>query len=232
MYNESKQPEISSNLQPNPWIRQRAATKISKVIRGHKVRKQLPEIIEEYDRQQLELINKVNEIEQRANKMSDAAIKIQSAARNRKALKELYRREDTNEALNTILDNTMSKVKERQSAGKTIKSAWKGHKARQEIYEKAHNFNPEGYQDLLRANIKKYKSVESEHRTRNTQPQEKLNKAARHIASIKPLIQKKSAAGRPEGSFLNPRLSSGGNSSRLSMLSTTSTQAAMTPKKK
>ena len=126
----------------------------------------------------------------------------------------------------------MSKVKERQAAGKTIKSAWKGHKARQEIYDKAHNFNPEGYQDLLRENIKKYKSIESEHRTRNRQPQEKLNKAARHIASIKPLIQKKSGAGRPEGSFLNPRLSSGGNSSRLSMLSTTSTQGAMTPQKK
>jgi len=163
---------------------------------------------------------------------NDAAIKIQSAVRNRNALKELYKREDTKDSLDTILDNTMSKIKERKSAANTLKSAWKGRKARQELYDKAHNFNPEGYQELLRANLKKYKSVESEHRTRNTQPQEKLNKAARHISSIQSLFKKKSAAGRPSGTFLNPRLTSGGDTSRLSMLSTTSTIPPNTPKKK
>ena len=152
--------------------------------------------------------------------------------RNRNALKELYKREDTKDSLDTILDNTMSKIKERKSAANTLKSAWKGRKARQEIYDKAHNFNPEGYQELLRANLKKYKSVESEHRTRNTQPQEKLTKAARHISSIQSIIKKKSAAGRPSGTFLNPRLTSGGDTSRLSMLSTTSTIPPNTPKKK
>ena len=80
-----------------------SATDIQRAFRGHKVRKQLPEIIEEYDRQQL--INKVNEIEQRANKMSDAAIKIQSAARNRKALKELYKREDRRDKYKNLINS-------------------------------------------------------------------------------------------------------------------------------
>ena len=152
--------------------------------------------------------------------------------RNRNALKELYKREDTKNSLNTILDNTMSKIKERKSAANILTSAWKGRKARQEIYNTAHDFNPEEYQTLLRANLKKYKSVESENRTRNTQPQEKLNKAARHISSIQRLKINKSAAGRPSGTFLNPRLTSGGDTSRLSMLSTTSTIPPNTPKKK
>jgi hypothetical protein len=78
---------LNTDLQTRPLVRQAeaAATKISKVIKGHKVRKQLPEIIEEYDRQQM--IDKINKVEQRANQMSDAAIKILTAARNRKALK-------------------------------------------------------------------------------------------------------------------------------------------------
>jgi hypothetical protein len=59
-----------------------AATKISKVVRGHKVRKQLPEIMEDYDRQQM--IDRINQVEQRANQMSDAAIKIQKRFRQNK----------------------------------------------------------------------------------------------------------------------------------------------------
>ena len=43
-----------------------AATNIQKVVKGHKVRKQLPELMEEADRQQI--INKINQVEQRANK--------------------------------------------------------------------------------------------------------------------------------------------------------------------
>jgi hypothetical protein len=46
--------------------------------------------MEDYDRQKM--IDKINKVEQRANQMSDAAIKIQSVTRNRKALKELYKR--------------------------------------------------------------------------------------------------------------------------------------------
>ena len=61
------------NKQQEQYIN--AGTKIQKVVRGHKTRKQLPEIIEEYDRQQL--INKINNVEQRANRMNNAAIKIQ-----------------------------------------------------------------------------------------------------------------------------------------------------------
>ena len=59
-----------------------AATKISKVVRGHNTRKQLPEIIEDYDRQQL--INKVDKVEQRVNKLGDAAITIQKRFRQNK----------------------------------------------------------------------------------------------------------------------------------------------------
>ncbi len=59
-----------------------AATKISKVVRGHKVRKQLPEMIEDIDRQKI--IDKINKVEQRANQMSDAAITIQKRFRQNK----------------------------------------------------------------------------------------------------------------------------------------------------
>ena len=59
-----------------------ATTKIQKVVRGHKIRKQLPEIIEEYDKQQM--INKINNVEQRANKLGDAAITIQKRFRQNK----------------------------------------------------------------------------------------------------------------------------------------------------
>jgi hypothetical protein len=59
-----------------------ATTKIQKVVRGHKIRKQLPEIIEEYDRQQM--INKINDVEQKANKIDKAAFTIQKRFRQNK----------------------------------------------------------------------------------------------------------------------------------------------------
>jgi hypothetical protein len=59
-----------------------AGKKIQKVVRGHKVRNQLPEIIEDYDRQQL--INKVDKVEQRLNNLGDAAITIQKRFRQNK----------------------------------------------------------------------------------------------------------------------------------------------------
>ena len=46
------------------------------------------------------------------------------------------------------------------------------------------------------------------------------------------IIQKKSTAGRPRTRSEQETAAGGGSLSRLSMLSTTSTQAAMTPKRK
>ena len=46
------------------------------------------------------------------------------------------------------------------------------------------------------------------------------------------IIQKKSTAGRPRTRSDQEAAEGGSSSTRLSMLSTTSTQAAMTPKKK
>jgi hypothetical protein len=60
-----------------------AGTKIQKVVRGHKVRKQLPELMEEADRQAI--INKINQVEQRANRVNNAASTLQSAMRNKQA---------------------------------------------------------------------------------------------------------------------------------------------------
>ena len=111
--NVLKNSSIGTTLQTRS-LQNDAATKINKVVKGHLSRKDTR-----------------NEILNQASKKK-AAIKIQSAVRNRNALKELYKREDTKDSLDTILDNTMSKIKERKSAANTLKSAWKGRKARQE----------------------------------------------------------------------------------------------------
>ena len=60
-----------------------AGKKIQKVVRGHKVRKQLPELMEEADRQQM--IDKINQVEQRANRMDKAASTLQGAFKNKQA---------------------------------------------------------------------------------------------------------------------------------------------------
>jgi hypothetical protein len=233
---------LKTDLQPKPLIRQAeaAATKISKVIRGHKVRKQLPEIIEEYDRQQL--INKVNEIEQRANKMNDAAIKIQSAARNRKALKELYRREDRRDQYKNLINSgeiqeAFNRRENRRIKATTIQSSIRNKRARNEIEAASHNFNPEGYQELLRKNLKASQSQISHIDTRSNLPQSSKDKiikqANERISRIDNLITKKSKAGRTRtrsGTTTEEPVAT--RTGRLSMLSTTSTQAAMTPKKK
>ncbi len=57
-----------------------AASTIQKVVRGHKVRKQLPEMIDEYDTRPI--IDKVNKLEQRANKINDSAVTIQNKLDN------------------------------------------------------------------------------------------------------------------------------------------------------
>jgi len=56
-----------------------AATKIQKVVRGNKTRKRLPDMIDEYNTQLL--IDKVNKLEQRANKINDSAVTIQKKFR-------------------------------------------------------------------------------------------------------------------------------------------------------
>ena len=69
-------------------------------MRGHKVRKQLPELMEEADRQQM--IDKINQVEQRANRMDKAAITIQKRARGM---------------------NTRADVKQQTRAAATLQSA-------------------------------------------------------------------------------------------------------------
>jgi hypothetical protein len=233
---------LNTDLQPKPLIRQAeaAATKISKVIRGHKVRKQLPEIIEDYDRQQL--INKVDKVEQRVNKMNDAAIKIQSAARNRKALKELYRREDRRDQYKNLINSgeiqeAFNRRENRRIKATTIQSSIRNKRARNEIEAASHNFNPEGYQELLRKNLKASQSQISHIDTRSNLPQSSKDKiikqANERISRIDNLITKKSKAGRTRtrsGTTTEEPVAT--RTGRLSMLSTTSTQAAMTPKKK
>ncbi len=100
-----------------------AATNIQKVVRGHKVRKQLPEIMEEVDRQAI--IDKINQVEQRANRMDKAAITIQKRARGMNT-----RADVKNTAINYLADdlsssvvyNSVNKIKTRQAAA-TLQSA-------------------------------------------------------------------------------------------------------------
>ena len=218
-----------------------AGKKIQKVVRGHKVRKQLPEIIEDYDRQQL--INKVDKVEQRVNKMNDAAIKIQSAARNRKALKELYRREDKRDQYKNLINSgeiqeAFNRRENRRIKATTIQSSIRNKRARNEIEAASHNFNPEGYQELLRKNLKASQSQISHIDTRSNLHQSSkykiIKQANERISRIDNLITKKSKSGRTRtrsGTTTTQEPVATGTG-RLSMLSTTSTQAAMTPKKK
>ena len=62
--------------------------------------------------------------------------------------------------------------------------------------------------------------------------QARIRTANEGISRMDNIIQKKSTAGRPRTRSDQEGAAAGGSSSRLSMLSTTSTQAAMTPKKK
>ncbi len=60
----------------------------------------------------------------------------------------------------------------------------------------------------------------------------RIKKANEGITRMDNIIQKKSTAGWPRTRSDQETAAGGGSSSRLSMLSTTSTQAAMTPKMK
>jgi hypothetical protein len=62
--------------------------------------------------------------------------------------------------------------------------------------------------------------------------QARIRTANEGISRMDNIIQKKSTAGRPRTRSDQEAAAGGGSLSRLSMLSTTSTQAAMTPKKK
>ena len=79
------------------------ATKIQKVVRGHISRNQLPEIMEEADRQAM--INRINQVEQRANAMDKAAETIQGAMRNRAAVKELNKRKTIRDRYKTLINS-------------------------------------------------------------------------------------------------------------------------------
>ena len=65
------------------------------------------------------------------------------------------------------------------------------------------------------------------------QKEAKINKANLGIKRMENIIEKKSSAGRPRTrSNQEAAVAAGGSSSRLSMLSTTSTFGSFTPKKK
>jgi hypothetical protein len=132
----------------------KAATNIQKIVRGHKTRKQLPEIIEEYDRQQL--INKINNVEQRANRMNNAAIKIQKKIRQnkRKTTPITISNESpistiqptniiANNVSRNVVKNSMNKIVRNQNAATKINSVIKGHLSRKdtrnEILKQASN---------------------------------------------------------------------------------------------
>ena len=124
--------------------RENAGTKIQKVVRGHKIRKQLPEIIEEHDRQQI--INKINEVEQRANKIGDAAITIQKRFRQnkRKTTPITISNEpqtSTIKPANLIADNvsrnviknSLDKIVRKQNAVTTLQNAIRNRTAKRDM---------------------------------------------------------------------------------------------------
>jgi hypothetical protein len=131
----------------------KAATNIQKIVRGHKTRKQLPEIIEEYDRQQL--MNKVDNIEQRANRINKAASTIQKKVRENKRNKPITISNEspisTIQPANLISDNvsrnivknSLNKIVRNQNAATKINSVIKGHLSRKdtrnEILKQASN---------------------------------------------------------------------------------------------
>ena len=146
-----------------------------------------------------------------------AAVKIQSAVRNKKALKELYKREDKHNAINQARER-YNQIGEMMMP-RSFKSS-----------DKLHSSANEFIQSTARDRIKRFQSVISDMDTRSklSEPRknEKIRKAQEGIARMDKIIQKKSQVGRPR--TRTPAEEAG---SRLSMLSTTSTRAAMTPKK-
>jgi hypothetical protein len=175
-------------------------------------------------------------------KANQAAIKIQSATRNRKALKELYKREDRRDQYKNLVNSgeiqeAFNKREIRRTNATTIQSAIRNKRAKNAIETASHNFNPEGYQELLRKNLKASQSQISHIDTRSKLPQSSKDKiieqANKTISRIDNLITKKSKSGRTRtrsGTTTQEPITTG--TGRLSMLSTTSTQGAMTPKRK
>ena len=156
------------------------------------------------------------------NKMNHSAIKIQSAVRNRNALKELYKREDIREDKHNAINQARERYNQigEMMMPRSFKSS-----------DKLHSSANEFIQSTARDRIKRFQSVISDMDTRSklSEPRknEKIRKAQEGIARMDKIIQKKSQVGRPR--TRTPAEEAG---SRLSMLSTTSTRAAMTPKKK
>jgi hypothetical protein len=126
----------------------------------------------------------------------------------------------------------------RRTNATTLQSAIRNKRAKNAIETASHNFNPEGYQELLRKNLKASQSQISHIDTRSKLPQSSKDKiieqANKTISRIDNLITKKSKSGRTRtrsGTTTQEPVATR-TGSRLSLLSTTSTRAAMTPKRK
>jgi len=95
-------------------------------------------------------------------------------------------------------------------------------------------FNHELVQSKPREKVKKYQDQISHADTRSKLPQESKNKtienANKKIAMLDKIIKKKSNAGRPR-TRTGTEEAAGSVGPRLSMLSSTSTQGAFTPKR-
>ena len=220
--------------QQEPFIK--AATKIQSTFRGHKGReetaikletklkqKKMRDILS--DRVSKNVIknslDKIIRKQAAENKMNHSAIKIQSAVRNRNALKELYKREDIRENKHNAINQARERYNQigEMMMPRSFKSS-----------DKLHSSANEFIQGTARDRIKKFQSIISEMDTRSklSEPRknEKIKTAQAGIARMDNIIKKKSQVGRPR--TRTPAEEAG---SRLSMLSTTSTRAAMTPKK-
>ena len=135
------------------------------------------------------------------------------------------------------IQEAFNKREIRRTNATTIQSAIRNKRAKNAIETASHNFNPEGYQELLRKNLKASQSQISHIDTRSKLPQSSKDKiieqANKTISRIDNLITKKSKSGRTRtrsGTTTQEPITTG--TGRLSMLSTTSTQGAMTPKRK
>ena len=109
----------------------KAATTIQKRMRGIITRNKLPEIMEEADRQAI--MNRINQVEQRANTFNKAAETIQGAIRNRTAKREMMKQR---QAADEIKLREMEAIKDKSikdDAGKQLQAKIKRIRPRKDL---------------------------------------------------------------------------------------------------
>jgi len=229
-----------------------AATKIQKVFRGEKVRRNIDPIIanslteiEKIKAQRQDATNikrqllNSGEIERAGEQMrlKIAAKKIQKTFRGHEGRKEFDKQADVKEIVDDILDNAMNRAVDRSKAAAVVFRATRRSVAKNQFNNKKLNKDSilKEHQILLRKNLKSFQSKISNADNNPRLSQETKDSIAQNmnkkISKIDHIIQFKSKVGRPRTRSGQPTQAEISVASTRVHDPTVSSAAKFTPKK-